>query len=419
MNTNSPGPENGLIATNDSAVSNNPALDAHRDRHDGDRSIAATSAAGTSPVRRLFESALREGPLFQPEGVVADKVSETDGETAAQKYLDKAKGTADSTEPLNQTVGWIFVAASASQNVHLRIAVSERHRTENAADFRIEQLSENLGLEDDEILRYAAFSHDAYRALAAARKALKVFETQDLRYHCPSAVAATAIESLRETISSRKTNFEATSASTTHDPSIDHLGMGKAALPQLLLADEQRAERHAAISNLMLETEKSLSDASQLLDGIKTSKRRPTTRRQLPGMIWRRRRREGVQNSGRNQTNAKPKRTDPKLASRGVLTAPVVQTMEQAIMRREASQYLNQRRVEMQRIVALTFTTVSAASVILMTAVGAWPVWLAIGCALGLGAVASLMAHLMVKKRYARPTTVWKEILDRPVPAPR
>ncbi len=407
MNSNSVGSGDSNPGASSVSLDPNPVGPATEDGHD-------ESVKNTSPVRRLFESALREGPLFRPEGVVADKVSETAGQAAAEKYLAQAKGVPDSVEAQGQTAGWIFVTSSTTQNAHLRIAVSERDRTENAADFDLDRLSQHLGLDTQETLRYAAFSHDAYRALATARKALSVFETENRRYHCPSAVAATAIESARDTISSRKTNFEASrfTPRLESEPSGSH--SLKASLPQLLIEDEKRVERHAAISSLMQETEKSLSEASELLDGVKSTKRSPVVRRQLPGMIWRRGRRDSTAIASRPR-----RKSQPKLASRGVLTAPIVQTMEQAIMRREASQYLNQRRLEMKRVVLMTFIATATVSAIALLASEIFPVTLSVVYALAIGSVCSLAAHLLVKRRYAKPTTVWKEILDRPIPAPR
>jgi len=386
-------------------------------RHDSSAATARSDVidSGASPVRQLFESALREGPLFRPEGVVADKVSETNGETAAEEYLAKAKGkeAPHPPEKLGKSGGWIFIADRHGPESQLRIAVSERLTHENAADFTLEDLANHLSIASDEILRYAAFSDDAYRALATARDQLKVFETENRRYQCPSAVAATAIESLRRSISSRKTNFENVTGDTTAALMSDAM-LARTAKPASSPEDERRVERHAAIANLMQETERSLADASDLLDGMPRKKGYGHYRRQLPGIVSRRFRR----GNGR-RPNVPTLKPEPKLASRTVLTAPVVQTMEQAIMRREASEFLRLRREELKKISVLAFTTVTAA-----VAIGLWRFdgvsqpEIIIG-AIGCGVIATILAREFIQHRYAKPTFVWKEILERPVQAPR
>jgi len=392
-----------------------PNASANGDNRSAPSAHSQTTDPGTSPVRQLFESALREGPLFRPEGVVADVVSETNGEDAAQKYLAKAKGKEpeDIPEKHNKSGGWIFITDSQGPMSQLRIAVSERLSCENAADFTPEELANHLGVADDEILRYAAFSDDAYRALATARDQLKVFETENRRYRCPSAVAATAIESLRDSISSRKTNFEKVTGDSTA-ALMDDAVFTKPPQPATSPEDERRLERHAAIANLMQETERSLADASDLLEGIPRKKGYGHYRRQLPGIVSRRFRR------GRGRRPQVPTlHPEPKLASRTVLTAPVVQTMEQAIMRREASEFLRLRSEELKKITVLAFSTVTAA-----VGIGLWKFGavtkpeIVIG-AIGCGVIATILAREFIQHRYAKPTFVWKEILQRPVQAPR
>jgi len=367
----------------------------------------------TSPVRQLFESALREGPLFRPEGVVADEVSETSGAAAAQKYLAKAKGKDPEEAPdsENRSGGWIFITDGPDPGSDLRIALSERSHREDAADFTTEALARHLGVASDETLRYAAFSHDAYRALATSRDLLKVFETNNRRYRCPSAVAATAIESLRHSISSRKTNFENVTGDSTAALMGETLTTNsrQATAP---VEDDQRVERHAAIANLMQETERSLSEASDMLEGV--SRKKGRYRRQLPGIVSRRLRRD----NGRSP-DVPTLKSEPKLATRSVLTAPVVQTMEQAIMRREAGQFMRQRRDELKKITLLVFTIVTTVVAFGLLRFGAMSTVEVVVGAIGSGLVTTILARAVVQQRYAKPTVIWKEILDRPVQAPR